>query len=147
MARTASVLVRVWVDHPRGGPAGRVLTAAARDFLTRLRVGAELSIAVTTDRKINRLNRRYRGVDRPTDVLSFAGDGQGLLGDVVISLDTARREARLRGLPLHEELRRYLAHGILHLLGHRHHHKADAIRMARAERRLLGGWGMVGAIR
>jgi probable rRNA maturation factor len=123
---------------------GRLLATAGRDFLTRLEVAGELSIAITTDRKIHSLNRLYRKVDRPTDVLSFPGDGACLLGDVVISLDTAKREARGRGIQLVEEVRRYLAHGILHLLGHDHHRKADATRMAKAERRLLGDWGMVG---
>jgi probable rRNA maturation factor len=147
MPRAAPELVSVSVAHPQGRAAGRLLAGAAREFLGRLRVPGELSIAVTTDRKIHALNRRYRSVDRPTDVLSFAGDGERLLGDVVISLDTARREAKARRIPVSEELRRYLAHGILHLVGHDHHRKADAARMAKAERRLLGEWGMIGPSR
>ncbi len=135
--------VDVAVRHPRGGTAGRLLASAGQEFLRRLDVDAELSVVVTTDRHIHLLNQTYRDIDRPTDVLSFPADGERLLGDVVISLDTARREARARGLPLSHELRRYLAHGILHLLGHDHHRAADARRMAAWEQKLLGRSGMV----
>ena len=101
---------------------------------------------------IRALNRTWRRKDRPTDVLSFpAGDplpgstGPRPLGDVILSLDTARRAGprpparRSAGA----ELDLYLAHGLLHLLGHDHHRPADARRMAALEARLLGGPGMV----
>ncbi len=84
------------------------------------------------------LNRRWRGKDRPTDVLSWEG------GEVVISLDTARRQARAGGWPLRIELRRLLAHGLLHTRGHDHHTPREARKMAAAERRMLGAEGMVG---
>ena len=66
-----------------------------------------------------------------------------MLGDVVISLDTARRRAREDRRPVRDELARYLAHGLLHLLGHDHLTEPQARRMARAEAKLLGGAGMV----
>jgi probable rRNA maturation factor len=144
MPRRAAAKVQVLVEHARGRGPAQVLARSARLFLRQLRVRAELSIAVTTDRRIHTLNRKFRSVDHPTDVLSFHGDGVTLLGDVVISLDTARREAKARRIPLNDELRRYLAHGILHLLGHDHHRRGDAVKMAEAEKRLLGAWGMVG---
>lgn len=99
---------------------------------------AELSVLLCDDRFIRGLNRRFRGVDAPTDVLSFeqAGPlpgsppgppapgpretGHLVLGDVVISLDTARRQARRRSIPEAAELRELLLHGILHLLGRDH---------------------------
>lgn len=99
---------------------------------------AELSVLLCDDRFIRGLNRRFRGVDTPTDVLSFeqAGPIPGsppgpletgppetgplVLGDVVISLDTARRQARRRSIPEAAELRELLLHGILHLLGRDH---------------------------
>ncbi len=95
---------------------------------------AELSVLLCGDRFMRGLNRRFRGVDAPTDVLSFEQDGpaSGLpnagysnsgpatLGDVVISLDTARRQARRRQVPESAELRELLLHGILHLLGRDH---------------------------
>jgi probable rRNA maturation factor len=92
---------------------------------------------------MRRLNRSFRGKDRTTDVLSFP-QGGGLVGDVVISLDTARRQARAGGWTLARELRQLVAHGILHCLGHDHEDERGARRMAAAERRLLGGDGMVG---
>lgn len=70
-----------------------------------------------TPQVIQRLNRLYRGINRPTDVLSFATDGTGELGDLVISGAIAAREAKRRGIELREELIRLLAHGTLHLLG------------------------------
>ena len=91
-----------------------------------------------TDPEIHTLNRQYRGKDRPTDVLSFPlADAlqPSLLGDVVISVETAARQARRRGHSLREELRTLLIHGILHLLGYDHEiSRSEAIRMRRKER-------------
>ncbi|WP_457601308.1 rRNA maturation RNase YbeY [Hydrogenivirga sp.] len=85
---------------------------------------AELSVLITDDKEIRELNRRFRGKDKPTDVLSFPiGEevgGRLILGDVVLSLDTARRQARELGHSLEEEVERLLAHGIIHLLGYDH---------------------------
>jgi probable rRNA maturation factor len=110
----------------------------------------ELSILVVTDRAIRAQNWKWRRKDRPTDVLSFpAGEplpgstGPRPLGDVILSLDTARRQARTFRRTLGAELDLYLAHGLLHLLGHDHHRPADARRMAALEARLLRGPGMV----
>lgn len=91
------------------------------------------------------LNRRYRGKDRSTDVLSFAyNDGvfpalPGTpLGDLVLSLPAAERQARAAGDPLRRELDRLLVHGFLHLLGYDHERgRREAQRMQARERRLL----------
>ena len=89
----------------------------------------ELSILLTDDGTIQQLNRHYRDMDAPTDVLSFSQDpdyatpiGQGKIpaGDVVISLESLRRNARVRLIPEEEELKRLLIHGILHLEGMDH---------------------------
>jgi rRNA maturation RNase YbeY len=120
------------------------LARSARRLLRGLRLAdAELSLVVVSDRKMRALNRRYRGVDRPTDVLSFSqreGAGRppdGLLGDVVISLETVRRQAAVRGERLEREGQRLLIHGLLHLLGYDHERSAaDADRMARRARTL-----------
>jgi probable rRNA maturation factor len=119
------------------GRAGRRLLAALR------LADAELSVLLVSDREIHRLNRAWRGKDRPTDVLSFSqqeGDGaapSGLLGDVVISVDTARRQAAERGESLRRETERLLIHGVLHLLGYDHERSpAEARRMQRRERLL-----------
>ena len=99
---------------------------------------AELSLALVTDPEIHDLNRRYRGKDRPTDVLSFPlADAlqPSLLGEVVISVETAVRQAQRRGHSLPEELQTLLIHGVLHLLGYDHEvSRSEAIRMHRKER-------------
>lgn len=138
------VLVRS--DHPGGTYAGRVLRVHAARFLEALRQSGELSVLVATDREIRRLNREFRQTDKSTDVLSFEQDvSRGLLGDIVISLDTARRQAKEDKRLLTDELARLLAHGLLHLLGHDHETTAaDARRMAAAEVELLGHVGLVG---
>jgi probable rRNA maturation factor len=137
--------VHVAVEAPRAAYAARIVRAAAPGMLRSLRVRGELSVALVGDAAVRRLNREWRGKDRPTDVLSFPQEARGrLLGDVVISLDTARRQAREGGWSLAAELRRLLAHGLLHCLGHDHERRTDARRMAVAERKLLGRAGMVG---
>lgn len=142
----------VAITHPRGAPFRRLLRARAGQYLDGLGVGpCELSISLVTDSTIRELNRAWRGKDRATDVLSFpagpepGGPGPWLLGDVVLSLDTAARVAREEGRAVEAELERYLAHGLLHLLGHDHHRPAEARRMAALEERLLGGKGLIPA--
>lgn len=88
---------------------------------------SEISIVLTNDDQIHQLNRIYRRVDRPTDVLAFAmceGEGARLhahmLGDVVVSVDTARMQASRAKRPVLSEVTMLLAHGILHLLGWDH---------------------------
>ena len=95
----------------------------------------ELSVVLTTDEEIHVLNRDYRGMDRPTDVLSFSmREGIGLetplLGDVVISLETAQRQADEKGWSLEEEFGFLLLHGILHLAGYDHVQDEDSRAMA-----------------
>lgn len=106
---------------------------------------ASLSITLVGDATIRKLNREYRHKDRPTDVLSFPlGDAsqQQLLGDVVISVATAKRQAAEYDATLERELERLLIHGILHLLGHDHHKRDERLRMEREERRLARAIGM-----
>ncbi|HEY3452129.1 MAG TPA: rRNA maturation RNase YbeY [Myxococcales bacterium] len=144
-------LILVRSDHRDGAPAARVLRGLAKKFLASLRLSqAQVSIVVTTDRRIRAVNREWRDKDQATDVLSFPAarvpgpkEWGRPLGDVVISLDTARRRAREDERALKDELARYLAHGLLHLLGHDHQDAAQARKMARAEAKLLGAAGMV----
>lgn len=95
----------------------------------------EVSILLTDDEHIKELNREYRGVDAPTDVLAFSqmegepvgcGTSDGLLGDVVISVETAKRQAEEHGHSLDDEIDILLAHGLLHLLGYDHEDPEDA---------------------
>jgi len=143
--------VLVSSEHPAGAAAVRRLRTQARVYLAALgRAEAELSVLVTTDAGIRRLNRRWRGVDRSTDVLSFPlSDPPGagpLLGDVVISVDTAVRRGGDDARAVRRELDRYLAHGILHLLGFDHERRADALVMASREAELVRADGLVGAV-
>jgi probable rRNA maturation factor len=84
----------------------------------------ELSIALVSDAHIKRLNKLYRNKDKPTDVLSFPigekVEDWLILGDIVISVDTAKRQAQELGHSLEEELKRLLVHGLVHLLGYDH---------------------------
>jgi probable rRNA maturation factor len=105
---------------------------------------SELSLSLVRDIEIRRLNRAYRGKDRPTDVLSFSlregefGVVARALGDVVISLETAKRQGRENRLTLGEEVNRLLVHGILHLAGYDHEiSPREERRMKRKEREML----------
>lgn len=143
--------VEVLIAHPSGVRFRARLAALGRRYLAQLEVEpCELSISLVRDRAIQRLNRTWRKKDKPTDVLSFPAaplppgtPALQPLGDVIISLDTARRVAREEGRPVEAELARYLAHGLLHLLGHDHERPADARRMAALEEELLGGRGLI----
>jgi probable rRNA maturation factor len=143
--------VTVQVAHAQGEALARSLASQGRAFLERLNLhGCELSLSLVGDRAIRRLNRTWRKKDKATDVLSFpAGElprgtpGPRQLGDVVISLDTAKRQAKEYGRTLEAEALRYLAHGLLHLLGHDHERPQEARKMAALEEKLLGESGMV----
>ncbi len=110
---------------------------------------AELSILFVNDRRMRILNRQYRGVDRTTDVLSFPqieyssqlsalSSQQFVLGDIIINLHQAKRQASQYGLTFNEELKKLLIHSLLHLLGFNHekggYHK---VKMRAKEKELL----------
>jgi rRNA maturation RNase YbeY len=103
---------------------------------------ADLSLALVDNTEIRRLNAKYRKRDYPTDVLSFPADvnlpgGLRLLGDVVISVEKAKRQAKERGRTFDEEIATLLVHGILHLLGYDHERSAKAARvMGRLEKKI-----------
>jgi len=119
---------------PKSPPLkGALVKRVAEKMLVKLGLeGSELSVLLCDDRLIHQLNLEHRDKDKPTDVLSFPqaefdapeqlaeGHHLHLLGDVVISLDTAHRQAEGRGRPLLEEVRFLLAHGVLHLVGYDH---------------------------
>jgi probable rRNA maturation factor len=109
----------------------RVVAGAAR----ALEVGGEVALVLTGDRAVRSLNARYRGKDKPTDVLSFPGPGgEAGLGDIVISVDTAARNAKEYGRTLPQELDILALHGFLHVLGY--DHETDDGTMDRLEKRL-----------
>jgi probable rRNA maturation factor len=126
----------------RSGVDGRALVATTRRLLQAVdEKAASLSLSLVDDAQIRSLNHRFRGKDRATDVLSFPLDGSApmgerFLGDIVISLDTARRQAAAYDAPLQREVYRLLIHGLLHLKGHDHVRVEQRRVMQREERRL-----------
>ena len=115
-------------------PAAR-LRRVIEDAGRALRVSGEVALVLTTDAPVRRLNARYRHQDKPTDVLSFPGPGgEAGLGDIVISLDTAARNAPRFGRTLGQELQVLTLHGFLHVLGY--DHETDDGTMDRLESRL-----------
>ena len=112
-----------------------------RRFLRRLCAAvapAGFAVCLLSDSGIRRYNKQFRGADDSTDVLSFPAERrrngrQGYLGDVLISVETARENARRYGLRLEEEIEVLALHGVLHLLGY--DHERDDGEMARLERR------------
>lgn len=111
----------------------------------------EVSLMVTDDDGIRRLNAGYRGKDIPTDVLSFPmlegedGDDEAempvLLGDIVISIDTALRQAADFGHPVEREIAYLAVHGVLHLLGYDHEEEEGKEEMRKAEESVLAAIG------
>ena len=129
-------------------------------WLTRIapaRARGEVGIALVSDARIRAFNARFRRRDQSTDVLSFPADAprtsrlgprtshlapRTSLGDIVISSQTARRQAKGAGHSYATELKVLALHGLLHLLGYDHHDPADGGRMARVERRLRARGGL-----
>jgi probable rRNA maturation factor len=131
----------------------RLLIRATRRLLrTSGLPRAEVNVMLTDDAGIHEMNRAYRGYDRATDVLSFAqneavpaapsltaaADAPQLLGDVVISVDTALRQAAANEISLDRELALLAVHGLLHLLGYEDESEAGAALMREREREILG---------
>jgi len=110
--------------------------------------GVEVSVALVDAGRIRELNRLYRGVDAPTDVLSFpmddphSGEPETVLGDVVIALPVAVRQAGEYGHTLAREVAYLTVHGVLHLLGFDHEEPEDRETMRRHEEAALAGLGL-----
>lgn len=115
----------------------------------------EISLLFADDAELQRLNRDWRGKDRPTNILSFpmfspaeaarhlaAGEGSFLLGDLALAHETVAREAAAQGKPLVHHLLHLLVHGTLHLLGHTHEEEPEACRMESLERQILETLGV-----
>jgi len=107
----------------------------------------ELSVLLTDDAGIQPLNAQWRSIDRATDVLSFPMGEGPVLGDVVISVETARGRADGERWHLQDELVFLLIHGVLHLLGHDHEEQEERLTMEAAEQALWTGLGRPGTLR
>jgi probable rRNA maturation factor len=146
--RSSRARISVVVSDAHGRPIepglSRWLTGVAPS-----RAHGTVSIAVVSDRRVRELNRFYRGIDQPTDVLSFPAKSsrssvssvvKGFLGDIVIARGVARRQAREAGHPESTEMKVLALHGLLHLLGYDHDRDNGA--MARLERKLRRKGGL-----
>ena len=123
--------------------AARLARATVRAVLADAAIrSAEVSLRFSDDEEMRGLNRRWRGKDSPTNVLSFPTGDSHHLGDVVLALETVSREASAQGKPLAHHVRHLIVHGVLHLLGHDHQRGRDAARMEDRERRILAGFGV-----
>jgi probable rRNA maturation factor len=128
--------------------AEAAILAAIGETGVSLATNAEISVLFCDDGFIRDLNRKWRGIDRPANVLSFPAGGDAafapLLGDVVIAFETASREASEAGRPLRDHVAHLLVHGFLHLIGHDHIGAAEAATMEALERAILGRLGIAG---
>ena len=119
------------------------------------RMNTEISVRFSTDAEVHDLNRRFRGKDKPTNVLSFpavqpdllpamtnSDDGEVLLGDIILAAETCAREAKEKGVALDVHARHLVVHGTLHLVGYDHQNEADAVDMERLETAILAGMGI-----
>jgi probable rRNA maturation factor len=122
--------------------AGRLRAVAHRTLAALGRADREVHVTVVDDRRIRALNARYLGTRRATDVLAFDLSGPGpspLWGEVIVSAETAARQARRLGVPLAAELDLLVVHGLLHLAGYDDHEPRHARRMHERAREILAG--------
>ncbi len=159
-----TVLTPAWRDtlseaEPLARRAARAALAAAEEGVAKEGVAlpgeVEVGLVLADDATLGRLNRQYRGVEGPTNVLSFAASegaasegsapessGPLLLGDVVLAYETVRRESEEQGKRLSDHLCHLVVHGVLHLLGYDHGTEAQAAAMERLEIAALAGLGV-----
>lgn len=127
------------IDEPRWRDALPDLEKMAQETVVKTLAVAEASLAneislrFTNDMQIRELNSRYRNKDKPTNVLSFPQEEEGLLGDVVLAFETVEREALEQNKSFADHARHLLVHGVLHLLGHDHEKDEEAERMEALE--------------
>jgi len=131
--------------------AEEVILAAIGETGVALAANAEISVLFCDDGFIRDLNRKWRGIDRPANVLSFPAGGDVssalIVGDIVIAFETASREASAAGRPLRDHVAHLLVHGFLHLIGHDHIGAAEAATMEALERAVLGRLGIADPFR
>jgi probable rRNA maturation factor len=136
-------------DTAPGGlrPSTRALSRFLAQAQTAVRLRGQVSVLLTTDETIRDLNRRFRGMNKTTDVLSFpatplqsAKPAERVAGDIAISVPTARRQAADQGHALSCELKILILHGLLHLAGY--DHESDSGRMRRREHHLREQLGL-----
>ena len=140
---------RLWRNLPGARAlARRAIAAAIEESGVRLADGAEMSLALSDDAELRALNARWRGLDKPTNVLSFPAvtperlSETLVLGDVIVAYETMAREAEEEGKGLADHFRHLVVHGALHLFGYDHKIDAEAEKMEALERRILARLGV-----
>lgn len=146
------VVADCWRDAPDAEAVIQRAIAAATEAVDADVGEAELAIMLTDDSGIRTLNGNWRGIDKPTNVLSFTalqpaapqkpGDAPRMLGDIAIAYETMRREADAEGKPFDHHLSHLAVHGFLHLIGYDHENDADAEAMERLETEILAQLGI-----
>jgi probable rRNA maturation factor len=141
--KRVSVLASRKTSRRHDLPSKRTLARFLAEAQATVQLRGKVSVLLTTDAAIRRLNRQFRGLNKATDVLSFPAEGPAadeIAGDLAISVPTARRQGAEQGHPLGVELKVLMLHGLLHLAGY--DHESDAGQMARRERLLRGRLGL-----
>ena len=137
-----SVPSPLWRRLPRARMIARETIAAAAESGGPSE-GGDVSLCLADDAALRALNLRWRGLDKPTNVLSFPAPPPGrrgdptMLGDIALAYETLAREAEDLGVPLADHYRHLLAHGFLHLIGYDHDKDAEAETMEQTERKIL----------
>jgi len=124
--------------------AQSLAAAAAQAALDHVEFEGGLVVLLTDDASVANLNLRFRGLDKPTNVLSFPAPAnpEAHLGDVALAYGTCAREAQEQGKPFAHHLAHLVAHGVLHLVGYDHEIDAEADEMEGLERTILAGLGI-----
>jgi len=127
--------------------ADRAVFEALAQSKARVTGVAELSIVLTDDAEQRQLNREWRGIDKPTNVLSFPqiepfGPVSGILGDIVLACETLEREAAELQKPFADHFTHLVVHGFLHILGYDHLNDGDALQMEGLETQILATLGI-----
>jgi probable rRNA maturation factor len=138
-----------WRKLPRARTMARQTVAACiAETGLKTRDGAEMSLLLASDAEVGALNARWRGEDKPTNVLSFPAAPtdrlleSATLGDVALAFETVAREAEASGVPLADHYRHLVTHGFLHLIGYDHETDDEAERMEALETRILARLGV-----
>ena len=146
------VVATCWQTEPDAEAVIQRAIAAAAEAVDADVGEAELAVMLTDDPGIRTLNSNWRGIDKPTNVLSFPalqpegarkpGDAPRMLGDIAIAYETTRREADAEGKPFEHHLSHLAIHGFLHLIGYDHENDADAEEMESLETEILEQLGI-----
>ena len=146
------VVANCWQDEPDADAVIQRAIAAAAETVDADVADAELAVMLTDDSGIRTLNSNWRGIDKPTNVLSFPAlqptgprrddDAPRMLGDIAIAYQTMRREADEEHKPFEHHLSHLAVHGFLHLLGYDHEQDDDAEAMEALEQEILSRLGI-----